>query len=108
MRWVLGDGKTINITTDRWLKDKEDFCVNQVSTTVGLNSKVCEFFKNDRKMCDEVKVRIHFSTNDANDILNTRIPYVCTKYMIAWIHSSNGQYTVKMGYQQWHKTMLVM
>lgn len=27
LRWVVGNGKVINIATDRWLRTKEDFCV---------------------------------------------------------------------------------
>lgn len=28
LRWVLGDGKEISIAKDRWLRAKEDFCVD--------------------------------------------------------------------------------
>lgn len=43
-RWDLGDGKLINITSDRWLRHKSDFCVNQDGTSVANGVKVCEFF----------------------------------------------------------------
>lgn len=99
----MGDGQSINISTDRWLRCKEDFRVDQRSTTVGHNSKVCDFFSEDRKSWDEIKVRLSFNQVDADAIVNTCIPQSGTKDMIARIHSSNGQYMVKMGYQQWHK-----
>lgn len=64
-------------------------------------SKVCEFFSDNRKERDETKLEMHFSTEDTRIILNTRILQVCTKDRIAWIHSSDGQYTVSSGYQRW-------
>lgn len=45
LRWVLGDGKTINIDKDRWLKAKEGYCVDSSDMTNQLAlRKVCEFF----------------------------------------------------------------
>lgn len=59
-------------------------------------------------MWNENKVRMHFSNEDAIAILNTRIPRLCTKDRVAWIHSLNAQYKVKTGYQQWFKTTSVI
>lgn len=97
---VLGDGQTINIHSDRWLRGKEDWNVDHSSTIVRYNVKVCEFFADDSKSWDELKVQRKFSQVDENFIHNTCIPQNGAKDMIAWIHSSNGQYTVKIGYQQ--------
>ena len=102
-RWVLGNGQVINIKADRWLRDKSDLCVDQEHTTASNNAKVCDFFQNNTKKWDEAKVRLQFSDEDANAILNTHIPDMCIKDRIAWSHSHNGQYTVKSGYQYWHK-----
>lgn len=49
LRWVLGDGETISIKTDRWLRSKESLRVDQGNTLVGQDWKVCEFFTNNRK-----------------------------------------------------------
>lgn len=100
---MLGDGNTIKISSDRWLRGKGEVIVDQLSTTEGRSAKVCDFFSEDRKSWNEAKVRMHFNTEDAQAILDTRIPHMCTKDRIAWLHSPNGQYTVKTGYQQWHK-----
>lgn len=44
-RWVLGDGQSINIHTDRWLREKENLCVDQDDNRrLGLDAKVCDFF----------------------------------------------------------------
>lgn len=89
--------------TDRWLRNKANFCIDQSSTTVAVNTKVCEFFNAYKTSWDVMKVKSCFNQVDAEAILTTRIPSSGTQDRIAWCHSSNGKYTVKMGYQQWHK-----
>lgn len=29
LRWVVGDGKSIKISEDRWLRSKENYCINK-------------------------------------------------------------------------------
>lgn len=65
--------------------------------------KVSDFFLRDEKAWDVNKVFRHFSSEDANAILNTRIPQGYTRDRIAWVHTDNGQYTVKSGYFEWCK-----
>lgn len=50
------------------------------------------------------KIRMYFNQEDAEAIINTRITQSCTRDRNAWIYASNGQYMVKLGYQQWHKS----
>lgn len=102
LRWVVGDGKLINIATDRWLRTKKDFYINreQINNQV-LQLKICNFFQENNKACDEDKIRFHINSEDANSILSTRIPNGCTKDKAAGIHSNNGKYRVKSGYYQW-------
>lgn len=66
------------------------------------NSKVCEFFMNGRKVWDESKVRATFNSTDADTILEIRIPQNSTRDRIAWVHSKDGQYSVRSGYHYWH------
>ncbi|XP_074347003.1 uncharacterized protein LOC141685822 [Apium graveolens] len=82
-RWVLGDGLDINTIKDPWLRKKEDFIMTH------------------GREWDEPKVMDLFSENDAKLILETRIPYGSAKDRIAWTHSTDGNYTVKAGYQYW-------
>ncbi|KAL8093924.1 hypothetical protein AgCh_035704 [Apium graveolens] len=84
-------------TVFRFLKDKE-------VAVQSKNNKVCDFFVQDKKECDADKVRSVFNRADVNAILSTRIPQNCTTDKLAWVHSNDEQYTVKMGYQQWHNT----
>lgn len=104
LRWVLGDGRSICIGKDKWLRGKKSFCVDQQRcSTIALNSKVRDFFEQDGHSWDETKVRLHFSSEDANFILKTRIPQVDSTDRLAWVHTKDGHYTVRSGYQHWHK-----
>lgn len=107
LRWVLGDGNTIKIKTDKWLRNKDDFRVDQNNSLVNDNAKVCEFFKPGSKQWDDIKVRNYFNNDDAAAILGVRVPQVCMKDRIAWSHSFNGVYTVKTGYQCWYSNHYV-
>ena len=105
LRWVLGDGDTINIGVDKWLRSLDDFCVNAITTSdLTKQSKVRDFFKENRREWDVEKVNLHFSFEDAAAIVNTRIPQGCNSDRIAWVHTNNGQYTVKSSYFQWCKS----
>lgn len=102
LRWVLGDGRSINICKDRWLRGKTNFSVNVESVDAAvLDQKVYQFI-GENKTWDVNKVRSIFAPEDAEAILNTRILQICTKDRLAWFHSNDGRYTVKSGYQQWY------
>lgn len=46
-------------------------------------------------------MRQDFHEDDVELILQTRIPQNHMKDKVAWMHSSNGRYTVKTGYHYW-------
>lgn len=48
LRWVIGDGKTINIQVDRWLRGKDNFYVDP-GGSCNPDLKVCDFFLTGKK-----------------------------------------------------------
>lgn len=67
----------------------EQFCVNPETTSdMTKQSKVCAFFKENKKEWDAEKINLHFSVEDAMAIVNTRVPQGCTKDRMAWVHST--------------------
>lgn len=46
-----------------------------------------------------------FSAGDAKAILNMRIPQNKTVDKMAWVYSTNGNYTVKTGYRMWQESL---
>lgn len=102
LRWVLGDGSSIKIFTDRWLRGKANFCVDrEVDNPNVRTEKVRDYFLGDSRTWDEVKIRITFNSRDAEAILATRIPQNGTRDRLAWVHSNDGQYSVRSGYHYW-------
>lgn len=103
VRWVVGDGNSINVFVDKWLRGKPNFCVDsEYNNLVDRNVKVKDFFLRNQRAWDEEKVRNTFNSSDAEAILAVRIPQSSTRDRIAWVRSNDGQYSVKSGYRYWH------
>lgn len=100
-RWVIGNGMTVEMFRDRWLRNKSDFRVDIDHNTGLREEKVCEFFSPGVKMWDVDKIQSTFSATDASAILATRIPQTQAVDRLAWLHSTDGIYTVKTGYKFW-------
>lgn len=98
---MLGDGRSINIFTDQWLRRKSDYKVDMDHMSNTRNEKVCEFFRPNSKSWDEVKVTQTFHERDAHCILNMRIPQNHIHDRVAWLHTKDGQYSVKSSYHYW-------
>lgn len=102
LRWVMGDGRSINIYQDRWLRGKPDYCVDQYTQQQApRDTKVCDFLLKNQKAWDECKIRRTFNTVDAEAILAVRVSQCSTKDRVAWLHSINGRYSVSSGYHLW-------
>ena len=97
-RWVLGNGESITATTDPWLRNKTDFRVEQVSMYEGRDEKVASLFMPGEKKWNTTLVRQNFAQEDADAILETRIPQRDVADQVVWVHSSNGAYTAKRAY----------
>ncbi|KAL8093230.1 hypothetical protein AgCh_035211 [Apium graveolens] len=100
-KWVLGDGLNIDIFTDQWLRGKSYYKVDTDHTHNTRIDKVCEFFRPYGKQWDEAKVTQTFHDGDARCILNTRIPQNQIQDRVAWLHTKDGQYSVKSSYHYW-------
>lgn len=62
---------------------------------------VSEFIISDAHIWDIPKVTDFFHEEDARLILATRIPLGAVSDRIAWPRASDGNYSVKTGYQHW-------
>lgn len=48
-RWVVGDGRSINVLTYPWLRWKNGFLVDKREYNLSLSTKVCLFFQSGLK-----------------------------------------------------------
>ncbi|XP_074352697.1 uncharacterized protein LOC141691844 [Apium graveolens] len=102
-RWVVGDGKSINVGTDAWIRGKSGHYIEEqyVNSVSGL--KVCDLFISGTKDWDVTKVYNLFSSSDASCILAIPVPKHQFHDRIIWNHSVNGIYSAKTGYKFWHQ-----
>lgn len=102
-RWVLGNGASIEVANDPWLRGRPDFRVDQHANYNVGHARVSEFMAGDTKTWDVRKVEEVFNEEDARLILSTCIPQSETLDRNAWTKSADGQYSVKTGYHMWQE-----
>lgn len=102
-RWVVGDGLSIDVFEDAWLRSKADFRTEPTNDR-GDIVKVKDLFVPGVKSWDYQKVYNFFPNCDAEAILATPVPQAQAVDRMAWVHSVDGVYSVKSGYQFWQNT----
>ncbi|KAL8135927.1 hypothetical protein AgCh_010516 [Apium graveolens] len=65
-RWILGDGASINVFSDQWLKGKVTLHVEEQYVSSNRFDKVKEYIRPDIKQWDEAKVHRPFHEVDVN------------------------------------------
>lgn len=100
-RWVMGDGRNTNVFEDPWLKSKLNFMVERGEYNMSLSTKVPHFLEPHMKKWNVNKVREVFEEIDAQAILKVSIPQHEACDRVAWVHTQEGIYSVKSGYQIW-------
>ncbi|XP_074374984.1 uncharacterized protein LOC141716683 [Apium graveolens] len=100
-RWVISDSLDIDAVHDPWLKNKDSFCVDQSVDYGQDNIKVANLMEDNSKSWNVEKISQLFSEEDARLIKATHIAHSATRDRIVWSNTSNGQYSVKAGYQFW-------
>lgn len=107
-RWILGDGNSIKIFQDPWLRGKRNFRVEDHHRNTISDDKVCNYFRPNIKEWDVQKIEQTFHPDDVKCILQTRIPQIPVRDKIAWSLTNNGLYTVKSGYRHWQSSQRVV
>lgn len=104
-RWVLGDGQSIDVFEDAWLRGKVDFRVEASIVNRESTVKAKDLFVPNIKAWDVQKVNSLFPSCDAKAILATPIPQTQEVDRLAWTQCADGKYSVKKGYQYWQNTI---
>lgn len=102
-KWVLGDGESIRVFEDPWIRGKENYMVDSMVAGTSSGMKVCELFAPGVKQWDISKVNSLFTNCDAKAILALPVLTNQVYDRIAWNFTMDGRYTVKSGYNFWHK-----
>lgn len=90
--WELGNGKSINFWTDKWILDI-DLLPYFNPTTTSINSKVADFIIN--KQWDYTKLLSILPSYVVKRICQIYIPNINTEDRIIWKLASNGIFSTK-------------
>lgn len=98
---MLGDGTSIKVFQDAWLRDKIDFRVDNSNVDSNGIVKASDLFISRTKVWDSSKVNNLFSSCNAKAILARPVPQYQAVDRVAWTISVDGKYFVKSGYHFW-------
>lgn len=97
IRRKVGNGSTINIWEDAWLPDNPEGKVTSSKPEGCELRKVEELIRNFRWNYPLI-VRT-FNKKDADSIIKIPVSLAGREDSNFWVHSTTGQYTVKLGYE---------
>lgn len=100
-RWVVGDGRTISVNKDAWIRGKDGNKVDAQYLASVNDLKVCDLFVSGTTNWDVIKVHSLFSSSDASYILAIPVPINQSQDRVVWCHSTDGKYSAKTGYKFW-------
>jgi hypothetical protein len=98
-RWSIGNGTSIKVMGDPWLRDKEGAWLPSPQVQGVHNFTINELMIPNMKLWDKVKIESLFPLNIANRIMQTPLLDMVEDDKLIWIDSSQGHYSVKSGYK---------
>lgn len=96
--WRVGDGETINIWRDNWIKREGNLKITSEKKRCRLK-KVKSLLGNNQNGWNEELVRSTFLTHDVEEILKIKVAKNKIEDTLAWHHEKNGQFTVSSAYK---------
>ena len=93
--WRVGEGDKINVWNDPWIPSVDTFCLSRNFVLEGMeNLCVADLIVQRKWDIDWLPI----PTEIKEEIRNIRLPLTNVVDKLMWSVSSNGQYTVKVGY----------
>ncbi|MCH89306.1 RNA-directed DNA polymerase (Reverse transcriptase), partial [Trifolium medium] len=97
-RWSVGNGTSIKVMTDPWLRDTNGAWFPSPQVQGVHNFTVNELLIPNMKVWDKAKIESIFPLHVAKSILEIPL-FDMNEDKLLWIDSTNGQYSVKSGYK---------
>lgn len=97
MRYVIGDGTSINTWTDPWIPVHPPRPPRALSETE-LSSRVSNLLLANRSNWDETKLRELIVEEDVEYIKNIKVSATAQQDLLGWHYNEDGIYTVRSGY----------
>lgn len=98
-RWIVGDGKSINIKMDRWLASGDLIGQQRGGQLICVK----ELIDVNNREWDGQKIRLFFDPDLARKIVQTPLRRIQGKDTLCWPPAKSGDYSVKSGYYEVRK-----
>ncbi|CAJ2640848.1 unnamed protein product [Trifolium pratense] len=98
-RWSVGNGATIKVMQEPWLRDAAGAWLPSPHDQSVHNFNVKDLMSPNRKMWDKEKIESIFPLHITNRILAIPLFDMLEEDKLTWIDNSNGLYSVKSGYK---------
>ena len=93
-KWEVGDGRTICVTTRKWLSHKPIFMGEQQP-----DLKVKDLIDSDIRQWDREKIFDLFAHRTSMEIMSMPLPRTNTRDVLIWKENKSQSFTVKSAYQ---------
>jgi hypothetical protein len=100
-RWSIGNGSSIHIMEEPWLRDKEDAWLPSPQQQGVYNIKVYDLMHSNEKSWDKEKIESLFDSHVAKRILDIPLFGVIDDDKLSWVDNMYGEYSVRSGYNLW-------
>jgi hypothetical protein len=97
-RWSIGDGASIKVMGEPWLRGKDETWVPSPQEQGVYNITVHDLMRPNEKMWDKEKVESLFIAHIAKSILNVPLLSMIEEDKLVWAGNTHGDYSVKSGY----------
>ncbi|XP_058784794.1 uncharacterized protein LOC131659630 [Vicia villosa] len=102
-RWSIGDGRSIKVMHDPWLREKGSRWVGGPQNQDAHELYVKDLFLPNVKQWDVGKVTNLFDHVGAESILKVPLVEEVKEDRLVWQEEQNGEYSVKSGYRIWRE-----
>jgi hypothetical protein len=97
-RWSIGNGTSIKVMGEPWLRDKESAWIPSPQVQGVHNLTVNDLMCPNWKMWDKEKIESLFTLQIANRILDIPLFNMIEEDKLIWVDSMHSHYSVRSGY----------
>jgi hypothetical protein len=97
-RWSIGNGTSIKVMGEPWLRDKEQAWIPSPQVQGVYNLTVNDLMHPNMKLWDKPKIESIFNSYVAKSILDIPLFNLIEEDKLIWVDSTHGQYSVRSGY----------
>lgn len=97
-RWMVGSGRSIQISNQPWLNDEDNPYITSESQVLD-QSKVAGLMRENGREWDEDIIRDLFNERDQRCILRTKLSDRVTEDQVYWCKENSGLYSVRSAYR---------